>query len=177
MKILKRGKNPDDQPWRGRCTHCRSKIEAVRSELEEVEYDQREHGYFGRTPCPVCRQSMLFYPVDNAEVEEDEDEEPEEESEPCGVPVKPSPLRYRALSSYQCGEGITGEWRGSIYEAVQDAELWKKHGGTYGYSIQRSDGQYVPRNCSICGDWTDDKQRRVMFCTRCGGSGYLEDKR
>lgn len=60
MEIIKRGKAPEEKIWRGECTQCRSIIRAKRSELE-IEHDFREGNDFGRSLCPVCNASMIFY--------------------------------------------------------------------------------------------------------------------
>ena len=62
MKILKRGKDPKEDKWRGRCPNCKSEMEAARNEVQ-VEWDQKEQGEFGRARCPVCGNEMIFYPV------------------------------------------------------------------------------------------------------------------
>lgn len=62
MKIIKKGRNPEDIPWRGHCHHCESEVEALRRELN-IEWDQRENGEFGRANCPMCNREMIFYPV------------------------------------------------------------------------------------------------------------------
>jgi rRNA maturation endonuclease Nob1 len=64
VRIVKRGKVPEDRPWRGTCTTCRSVLEAVRGELK-VEYDQREDGEWAAGNCPVCGRVVNFYEVND----------------------------------------------------------------------------------------------------------------
>ena len=63
MKIIHHGRDPKKTPWRGACSNCRSELEAIRDEVTGIEYDQREKGEFGRAMCPVCSQSVVFYPI------------------------------------------------------------------------------------------------------------------
>lgn len=52
MKILRKGKHPDETTHQGTCNRCRTEVEFLRSE-GEVVHDQRE-GSFVKVACPVC---------------------------------------------------------------------------------------------------------------------------
>lgn len=53
MKVIRPGKNPDDESHRGTCPRCGCVVEVSRSECEYV-YDPRpgEGGYY--VLCPTC---------------------------------------------------------------------------------------------------------------------------
>ena len=61
VKVIHRGRSPDQEPFRGTCRFCTSVIECERSD-GEVTWDQRENGEFIRLPCPVCLGSLVLYP-------------------------------------------------------------------------------------------------------------------
>lgn len=63
MKIIKKGRNPEEDLFHGQCCSCKSEMEALRKELA-IEWDQRENGEFGRANCPVCGYGVIFYPVE-----------------------------------------------------------------------------------------------------------------
>ena len=67
MKILKRGVNPDNIPWRGTCSKCKTRIEIEQHEAWDIIDDQRD-GKFGRYECPVCDNTINVYPVDPSNV-------------------------------------------------------------------------------------------------------------
>lgn len=60
MRIVKRGKLKEEKFWLGTCHNCKSVVEARRHEVN-VEWDSREQSEFGRSNCPVCKHSMVFY--------------------------------------------------------------------------------------------------------------------
>lgn len=54
MKIISRGIPPSERIWEGECRSCKSVIEALESELTQIEEDQREGSRFSWEVCPVC---------------------------------------------------------------------------------------------------------------------------
>lgn len=58
MKIVKRGKPPEEKIWVGTCYRCKSVIEAQEKELR-ITYEQRE-GTSATAICPVCKHIMSF---------------------------------------------------------------------------------------------------------------------
>lgn len=64
MKIIKKGKLPEERIWRSKCYHCHSEIEATQQEIKSRHNDQRD-GEYGFAECPVCSRQITFYPVEN----------------------------------------------------------------------------------------------------------------
>lgn len=71
MKIISRGIPPSERIWSGECYSCKSVIEALESELTQIDLDQREGTRFSWEVCPVCGTGkhgkgnyggVLFYP-------------------------------------------------------------------------------------------------------------------
>lgn len=71
MKVISRGTPPSERIWSGTCRNCGSIIEALESELTNIEHDQREASSFSWEVCPVCNAGagakgnyggVLFYP-------------------------------------------------------------------------------------------------------------------
>ena len=59
MRVTKRGKLPGTRIWTATCWRCKSEVEAVETELQNVGEDQRD-GWYGSHPCPVCKAQMTF---------------------------------------------------------------------------------------------------------------------
>jgi len=59
MKIVKRGKAPDERIWKGSCNNSNSVIEAEQKELK-ITYTQKD-GDFGTGNCPVCEHQIFFH--------------------------------------------------------------------------------------------------------------------
>lgn len=53
MKIISRGKNPEDKPIRFECRKCKTVFEAEQSKEARYVNDMRD-GDFWSCPCPVC---------------------------------------------------------------------------------------------------------------------------
>ena len=62
-KRLKKGKPPGEQKFRGACRSCKAEWEYVRSELQSVQFDQREGGELASVTCPDCQSQFWVYPV------------------------------------------------------------------------------------------------------------------
>lgn len=56
MKIIKKGKRPEDKKHRGTCHNCKTVVEFSQSE-GVVTYDQRD-GNFVTVKCPTCGQDI-----------------------------------------------------------------------------------------------------------------------
>jgi hypothetical protein len=64
VKIVSRGRRPEEITWRGTCFHCKSVLEASRKEMASVyAVSQREPGEIGTAACPVCGDAVSFYPI------------------------------------------------------------------------------------------------------------------
>ncbi len=61
MKIVKRGLSPHEQLWAGKCTACKSEMEADGHELVENIKSDRD-GAFAYLPCPVCGERFFLHP-------------------------------------------------------------------------------------------------------------------
>jgi endogenous inhibitor of DNA gyrase (YacG/DUF329 family) len=56
MKILKRGKRPEDKVYRAECNNCGTEVEFKYTEAKHT-FDQRD-GDFLTVKCPVCKQPI-----------------------------------------------------------------------------------------------------------------------
>lgn len=56
MRILKRGRPPEDAPYRVSCRNCKSKLEFEKREAEYVP-DQRDGDYL-KIECPICKEDV-----------------------------------------------------------------------------------------------------------------------
>jgi endogenous inhibitor of DNA gyrase (YacG/DUF329 family) len=54
MKILKKGKRPEDKVYHAECTNCNTEVEFKYSEAKHI-FDQRDGDYL-TVKCPVCKQ-------------------------------------------------------------------------------------------------------------------------
>jgi hypothetical protein len=61
MEIIKKGKLPEERLWQGECKNCNTIARAKEKELDLTHYQQ--DGLFGRANCPLCKQSIYFYPL------------------------------------------------------------------------------------------------------------------
>lgn len=61
-KIVKKGKRPEDETWRGDCKQCGAVAECARTDLDKIEYDQWENGEFAHAKCPTCGRDFVLYP-------------------------------------------------------------------------------------------------------------------
>lgn len=63
MKILKKGKLPDDELWVGKCGYCGCEVEILRDECRDITSDQKD-GTMGKFTCPTngCRKDAWAYP-------------------------------------------------------------------------------------------------------------------
>ena len=59
MRIIEKGKLPEERLWLGTCYNCKSKIEAKEKELSNIGHDQRD-GWYGDGKCPLCKKTMSF---------------------------------------------------------------------------------------------------------------------
>lgn len=57
MKILKRGKLPDDRVLRGKCSYCKTEIEFMQKE-GNVIHSQKD-GDCVTIDCPVCSMRIV----------------------------------------------------------------------------------------------------------------------
>lgn len=55
MKIITRGRVPEERTYRFECTHCRTVFEAIQRECQYIS-DQRD-GDCMRYNCPVCTRA------------------------------------------------------------------------------------------------------------------------
>lgn len=73
MKVIRKGKPPEENIWTGHCRSCGSVIEAKQAELKNIQSDQREGTQFSWECCIVCGAGakgtgyggVLFYPKAN----------------------------------------------------------------------------------------------------------------
>lgn len=64
MDIIQRGQHPNQKVYRGTCSACKTILQAVRGELKiENCNDPREPGEWASAACPVCGESVCFYPL------------------------------------------------------------------------------------------------------------------
>ena len=54
MKMIKRGLNPQDESWHGKCNSCNSEFEAPRSELSDIKTGDQRDDPFCWYQCPNC---------------------------------------------------------------------------------------------------------------------------
>ena len=60
MKIIKKGK-PKRDVFVGTCHGCGTVIECERTELKNIQHDQREGGELAQVNCPTCHKQMWVY--------------------------------------------------------------------------------------------------------------------
>jgi hypothetical protein len=56
MRIVRQGKLPETQLFRGTCRSCDTEIEFMRIEAKQVS-DQRDGDYLSH-PCPICKADI-----------------------------------------------------------------------------------------------------------------------
>jgi hypothetical protein len=66
VKILKHGKLPDDDVFRGTCHYCKTEFECKRHEGKYID-DQRD-GPFLEVNCPVCGKKTYAYKRDDGQL-------------------------------------------------------------------------------------------------------------
>ncbi|SNR92093.1 hypothetical protein SAMN06269173_11175 [Hymenobacter mucosus] len=64
MKVIRdnRVENRFTFPMRLTCGHCKSELEADKSDLKYTDDDQRDPGYY-YIPCPLCNTHNVVKPV------------------------------------------------------------------------------------------------------------------
>lgn len=68
MKILKHGRLPEEDIFRGTCSYCKTEFECKRHE-GKMHYarDQRDENYL-TVDCPVCTKSTTAYKYDGGQL-------------------------------------------------------------------------------------------------------------
>lgn len=64
IRIIEAGRNPDTIPYRGRCSSCRTLVEAPKYDCKEVEPGEgavRERPWLF-VACPVCYSRITMNP-------------------------------------------------------------------------------------------------------------------
>lgn len=61
MKLIKKGRLPEEKIWHGHCRTCNSEFECQQSELTAINYSR--DGYVGFAKCTECSMGeIIFYP-------------------------------------------------------------------------------------------------------------------
>lgn len=63
MRLIKKGKNPDNRIWRGKCNRCQSEFEINQSELTNIKSCPREAYDYAEVSCTECKGEIMFYPT------------------------------------------------------------------------------------------------------------------
>jgi hypothetical protein len=66
MRIISRGRKPEEQLFKGTCSSCKTVFECKRGE-GTYDYGNQRDGPFLSVNCPLCGKSAFAYPRNDAQ--------------------------------------------------------------------------------------------------------------